>query len=207
MLVYAVADPSVYSMPYIIALLVCIVVFSGLLLSFKSLRNFHRKLSLIVYAVMVLVSVLLVYLAYDAGLGPTYVGYDYAFGTDVFQPDLVNQFNITLTSSGLRAASYLAVLKTVNASFSTENPTNYIRVNETTIKIPLTYQPTHKAVNTIKPVFFTINTGAPSFSMDIYFESLKDTKILVTTYTNPISCIYNSTLNSYAIGPIYRATA
>jgi hypothetical protein len=58
---YAVVDHSVYSMPYIVALLVCIAVFSGLFLMVKPLRSFRKKRCLVVYAVMVLVAGLLVF--------------------------------------------------------------------------------------------------------------------------------------------------
>jgi small basic protein len=205
---YAVVDHSVYSMPYIVALLVCIAVFSGLFLRVKPLRSFRKKRCLVVYAVMVLVAGLLVFLAYDAGLGPTYIGYNFAFGTETFQPEAVNQFNITLTNSGLRASSYYAVLTSINATFSSENPQDYIWINETAIKIPLSYEnPKPNTVTISKPVFFKINHDATSFSVDINFEALNYSKILVTTFTNPISGSYNTTLNSYTIEPIWRATA
>lgn len=206
MWVLAIVDPAVYAMPYIIALLVCVAVFSGVILKFKSIRSFRNKCSLIVYAVVALVGVLLVFLAYDAGLGPTHISYDFAFASNNFSPEELNQFNVTSSNRGIRPASYNLVLHSINASFSEENSPTYCKVDNSTIKIPFTFSEAKQA-SLSKPVLFTINSDVSGFLVDVSLESGGYSNVLVITCTSSMLCSYNSTLNSYTIESMVVSTA
>src|SRR3972149_7241833 len=122
----ALVDPKVYTTPYIIALIICTIVFSGLLLNFRSYRNIHKKSVLSIYGIILVIAGLLVFQAYDAGLGPTHIGYDYTLSTNTFEPNVVNQFNVTSGTNGIRPTNYYLVLSSVNASFTEDNSQEYI---------------------------------------------------------------------------------
>jgi hypothetical protein len=201
----AMIDPAVYATPYIIAFIVCLMVFSALILGVSSLRN-RRKRNIAVYAVMVLVLGLLAFQAHDVALGPTYVNYDFKFSKSAFYPDVVNQFNITSGSSGVRTANYFVVLNSVNASFTDSNAPDYIRVSNTTIKIPFSFNELKEA-SASKPVLFEISQNVTGFVVDVDFEPQEGSKIAVTSWTSMMTCSYNSTLNCYTIGPLFGAEA
>ncbi len=155
---------------------------------------------------MTAVGVLLGFLAYDAGLGPTHISYHFVFGSDSFNPEGVNQFNVNSINNGIRTASYNLVLHGINASFTETNPPEYVRIDESTIKMPYTFNTAAEA-SISKPVFFTINQGASGFSVNIDMETSEGTNLLVTTCTDSMICTYNSTLNSYTIKSISSVTA
>ncbi len=200
----ALVDPKVYATPYIFALIICILVFSGLLFKFKFLRSFQRK-SLAIYVVTILVVVFLSFQAYDTGLGPTHIGYDFTVNTQAFQPDVVNQFNVTSGTNGIRPTSYYLVLTSVNASFTEENPKEYLRVDNITIKIPFKFEES-KPANLNKLVFFKIDQNATGCSIGSGIEAAADSKIVVTTWIGTLQCSYNTKLNSYTVEEIFRTS-
>lgn len=198
----SIINPSVYALPYKLAIIVCIVVFSALIFRVSSLRS-RRKRNIAVYAAMLLVLGLLAFQAHDVALGPTHVNYDFTFSTSAFYPDVVNQFNITSGNSGIRAANYYVVLNSVNASFSDTNYPDYIRVSNTTIKIPFSFNESKEA-SASKPVLFEIYQNVTGV-VDVDFEPQEGSKIAVTSWTSMMTCSYNSTLNCYTIGPLFGA--
>ncbi len=199
----SIVNPAVYATPYIIAIIVCIMVFSALILGVSSLRS-RRKRNIIVWAVMALVLVLLVFQARDVAVGPTYVHYDFRFSTSAFYPDVVNQFNITSGNSGVREANYYLVLNSENASFTDTNSPDCIRVSNTTIKIPFSFDELNEA-SASKPVLFEIDQNVTGFVVDVDFEPKEGSKIAVVSWTSIMTCSYNSTLNCYTIGPMFGA--
>jgi hypothetical protein len=202
----AIVDPSVYATPYIIALMVCIVVFSVLLLKFRSLWSVHRKSIFTVYGIITLVVGLLIFQAHDAGLGPTHIGYDYALSANTFEPNVVNQFNVTSGTNGIRPIYYNLVLTSKNASFTEDNPQEYIRVDNTTIKIPCPFNEA-KPATLNKSVFFKIDQNTTGFSIDTNLEASPNSNIIVTTWTGTMQCDYNAKLNSYTVEYIARTSA
>jgi hypothetical protein len=201
---YALVDPKVYATPYLIGLIVCILVFSALLLKFRSHWSGHKKSIFTGYAVVALVAGVLVYQAYDTGLGPTHIGYDFTLTTDTFKPDAVNQFNITSGNNGLRAANYQIVLNAVNASFTEDNPTEYIRVDNSTIRIPFDFNQAKPATMS-KQVFFKIDTNATGFSIHTGLEAAPDSKLVVTIWTDKMQANFNPSLDSYKPEQMYKS--
>ncbi len=200
----SIVDPAVYATPYIIAIIVCIIAFSALVLGVSSLRS-RRKRSIAVYAVMALTLGLLAFQAHDVALGPTHVSYRFYPSTNEFYAGQVNQFNITSANNGIRPANYYLVLHGKNATFTTENQADYIRINSTTMKIPFTFNELKRASES-KPVLFEINQNVTSFEFTIDIESKEGSSIVVVTWMYSMRCSWNSTLACYTIDELFTVT-
>jgi len=191
----AIIDPAVYATPYIIAILVCIMVFSVLILRVPMLRS-RRKRSIMVWAVMALVLVLLVFQAREVSLGPTHISYRFDSSVDEFYSGQVNQIDISSFNNGIRPASYYLVLKSENATFTTGNQADYIRINSTAIKVPFVFNELKEASES-KPMLFDINQNVTSFEFTASIEPNEGSSIVVVTWMYLLRCSWNSTVNCY----------
>lgn len=196
--VLSIIDPSVYAFPYAIVLTVLALIVFTLFFKFPSLRRYRKKRNLLIYGAIALVAVLLVFQAHDVAIGPTHISYMFDCGTGEFSSGRTNQFNVTCSNSGFRTANFYIVLQSVNASFTAQNPEDYIQVNSTTLKIPFSFQELNRATES-KPVFFEIDQNATGFSFSACVEAQSGSSLIVITCMPTLVGCWNSTSNCYTI--------
>lgn len=196
--VLSIIDPSVYAFPYAIALTAFSLIVLTLLFKIPSLRQYRKKRNLFIYVAIALVAVLLVFQAHEVAIGPTHISYMFDCGGGEFFSGRANQFNVTCSNSGFRTANFYIVLQSVNASFTAQNPQDYLQVNSTTLKIPFSFQELTKATES-KPVFFEIDQNATGFSFSACVEAQSGSSLIVITCMPTLAGCWNSTGNCYTI--------
>jgi hypothetical protein len=195
----AIAYPS--PMPFIAALILCSILLLVLIVKYPTLRAFRKKKTFLVYVAAGLVFGLLIFQAYDTSLGPSVftsiiepVGNSYKFGK-------LNQFNISVTNLGQRAADFYLLLTSVNASLEAQNQPGYEQINSTALKIPFSI-PGSFGFQESKSVFFIIDENVASFTIkDIDYRSIDR-----FGWTTQMYCRWNVSENcfsiiEFAIGP------
>lgn len=197
--VMALADPRVYAYPYIFAIAVLVIVFSGLTLKFASLRNYRKKSNLRVYSSILLSIGVLATQAYDVSLGPKLISFSIEPSTNEFHPDIENQFNL-IVSSDVKISKFYIVINSLNASFLTNN-SNYLLVTNNTLKVPFTLYEQKESSQT-KPIKFIIDENVTGFRFNLDVEPKLDRNVLATTFNDMMNCRWNASLNCYTIEPI-----
>ena len=196
--VLSIVDPSIYAFPYAAALTIFALIVLTLLFKFPALRQYRKKRNLLIYGAIALVAVLLVFQAHEVAIGPTHISYMFDCGADEFSSGHANQFNVTCQNSGFRTANFHIVLQSVNASFTAQNPQDYLQVNSTTLKIPFSFQELTSATES-KPVFFEIDQNATGFAFSACVEAQSGSSLIVITCMPTLAGCWNSTSNCYMI--------
>jgi hypothetical protein len=146
----------------------------------------------LIYSVLILILSLTAYQAYDLFLGPAWVSYSIDNGGKQFYPGRVNTFGVVSSNMGTRTASFILIIKSVNASFTVGSQQYFGQVNSTEIKIPFSFGQGGRDTKTVQ---FTIDENVTAFA----FYTSAEGHVFVTSYTMQANGMWNSKTNSYTL--------
>jgi hypothetical protein len=195
-LTLGIIDPKIYAIPYVILIIILAIFALALFVKFPSLRNYHRKRSVIAYSALLLVFALLLFQAYDVGC-VAIVGY--RVESDVkFEPETAKHIGLICSSRGVRSCSFYLILKSVNASFPTLTELNYLHINDTAVKVPFTISGLFSPTEVTKYLFFEIDKNVTGFSFSILPDSWSSSCLFVSGQPS-VSYVWNGTENCFVL--------
>jgi hypothetical protein len=192
----SVIDPRSSAVPYVLLLFVCLLVFLVCIINFRSLRVYRRKRNLLVYAVFALVLTLIAYHANEVSLGPSYISYGIKKTQTPIYAMEKNQFGVTCYCDGGKEATFYMVMKCANATLQIDEQANYIKVNDTAVKIPFSFRGSGEQT---KPVYFMVNANVSSVEFYPSIERELGSSIMVTTWLSEIRCVLDPATGRYAM--------
>lgn len=191
-----VINPWSHAVPYILLFFVCLFAFLICIIKFRSLRIYHRKRNLLVYGVFALILILIVHQANEVSLGPSYISYGIKKTQTPIYALEQNQFGVTIYCDGGKEAIFYMVLKSANATLQVDGQTDYIQVNDTAVKIPVSFQGSGEQT---KPVYFTVNANVSTVEFYPSIERESDSSMMVTTWLSEIRCVLDPATGKYAM--------
>jgi hypothetical protein len=179
--------------PYIILLAIMLVAVAVCFYKFPSLRSIRKPRNLMIYLVILLLLGSVVYQVYDAFLGVSVVTYDVSINDNEFVASRAFELEVVCENLGVRETSFYLTLTSINASLTAGNQQNYIKINNTAIKIPFHFNTASIHVRETKPVLVTIDESVSDFGLD--FKS----SVITTGGIMGIEGQLNETTNDYAM--------
>ena len=185
--------------PYIILFLLIAITAIVLLGKFPSLRKYRRKRNIILYSVLTVALVFTLFLAYETP-GQTVLEYylnDYSKFPDCY-PEVINQFNLTCRSIGVRANSFYMIITSVNASFPSQPQESHVTVSDTEIKVLFTLGESGSSnEKDTKWVLFSINENVTGFFIKVKPETRND--LIGAGSLDAMQYVWNGTENCYKL--------
>jgi hypothetical protein len=186
-------DSTIYTVPYIVLIVILSIIALVLVARFPSLRKPSRK-SITFYVAGALVLILLVFQANNVTRRALV---SYKVESDVkFYPETGKHFNMTCRNQGDKFCSFTIAITSVNASFPVQSI--YVQVNSTSIRVP--FQLSEKgltASETTEPIIFDIDENVTGFSFTFFPVYAGGTDLVFVMGDTYRSYIWNGTENCY----------
>ena len=189
-------SPWVLAVPLIFVFLIVLAITAVAIIPNFRKQHGRRK-------ILMSIGIAAVFLVLIAGIDLTVrrsvITYRYDSKNVEAYPDQVNQLHFSCENHGDRAASFMLVLHSLNASFVSQQ--DYCLVNSRTAKIPFVLAESLFAQNEAgKTVYFKADQNVTGFSFAISLEPQLFSSIVVSSGITSLSFDWNATQNRYVGG-------